>query len=70
MLRRIRRSIIAILSFSIMTPVLAHEALEHILGYRHETGSSWGLVGVVLTITALIFVVSLLLKAQKKDSNK
>ncbi len=70
MLRRTRRSINTVLSLLITTPVFAHESFEHILGYRHEAHNSLEFLGIVLAIAALFFIVSLLLKGQKKDSNK
>jgi len=70
MLRKIRRSINTVLSLLITTPVFAHESFDHILGYRHEAHNSLEFVGIVFAIAAIFFIASLLLKGQKKDSNK
>lgn len=70
MLSRIRRSTISILSLLITIPVMAHESFDHVLGYRHESHSPWEFAGIVLAISALVFIVGLLLKVQKKYSKK
>ncbi|MCS5591496.1 MAG: hypothetical protein NZ775_03105 [Gammaproteobacteria bacterium] len=70
MLRRIRRSTVSILSLLITMPVLAHESLDHVLGYRHELHSSWEFASIVFAIAALVFIVGFFLKVKKNDSKK
>jgi hypothetical protein len=70
MLRRIRISTISILSLLITTPVFAHDSYDHLLGYMHEAYNAFESVSVMFVIAALFFIVTILTKWQKKDSNK
>ncbi len=56
MFRSLRK--IFIYSFSLFTinSALAHESIEHVLGYSHQQTSQLGLIGILLIISSVILL--------------
>jgi hypothetical protein len=56
MFRSLRK--IFIYSFSLFTinSALAHESMEHVLGYSHQPKSQLGLIGILLIISSAILL--------------
>ena len=56
MFRSLRK--IFIYSFSLFTinSALAHESIEHVLGYSHQPTSQLGLIGILLIISSAILL--------------
>ncbi|SUZ54048.1 uncharacterized protein METZ01_LOCUS6902 [marine metagenome] len=56
MFRSLRK--IYIYSFPLFTinSVLAHESMEHVLGYSHQPTSQLGLIGILLIISSPILI--------------
>ena len=62
---------IFIYSFSLFTinSALAHESIEHVLGYSHQPTSQLGLIGILLIISSpiLLFIYLKQLNNRKTD---
>ncbi len=69
MFRSLRKIFIYSFSLSTINSVLAHESIEHVLGYSHQPKSQFGLIGIILIISSaiLLFIYLKQLNSRKAE---